>query len=814
MLGRVRRISAAAAGAGSGAAVGQHQPGGFGGIIPLGGAAGFGLAGAQDDEAGMVVIAHFGGRPGAGDDGAVGAALVEFAEAADDFGVQGFVGQFGGAVVGDLVEVFLGIEVVAAIVAPVEVVQLAVHSLDGFGVGGGAVSGHHHAQVDLAGGGAAHRLLGGAAEEYGAGGAAGGAADGTETLRPLQVNGVGAGVIAVHFAHHRAPLGPQQADEFLADGPFAEGQAAGHNHRGRVVAGAEPADGLRHHPQHAAGALELVVERPVVVEAVENFGVDGVALAQSFQVAGFAGGAGVVGGAALVHSVECLAGGFAGGIVAVFLEQAAADDGEGFVVAGLGNLGYGLGAVEDVFQHRHSFHAARAAGFGGGYGQGYDEGHIAAPVDGLGEVLEKGADGVQVGVAGVVDDFVHQDDAGAGDLEQAVQFGAAGGNALAGGGGHGVIAFGAAQLVCHFAPQGVQRVAGGGAAVVGGRKPGSLQHAHFGFGAARRVDAGVFQDAGDFGADAGAGDAGGRRIEQVAGAFQQVVQGDEAMGFAAAKAGFGLDDGVAALPVDAPGGGYQQVADAAGDVGAAEKFQRVAVHCRGGVVAHLLQVGGKVGFPKGAFNQILLGKHNFVPGMQGVGRHGAPGRRRRRGRVGWRRRRRVRAAYAGAEGAHLLRLLRAVDAGQGFADEIQAGFGLVGGGVIPAGVVGQVVADVPYHPQAVADGGGILKLAAEQVGPVAFHQVGDKPDLDGAGDAAVFFPQLVGEVLRLAVGKGAGDGLLQAGAGFLPQHAGDEFAHFGAVDIEAVLEGVPVGVLGGGWGHCRQSPGAFFRDIV
>ena len=165
----------------------------------------------------MVVIPHRGGRLRAGDDGAVGAALVELAEPADDFDVQGFIVQLGGAVIGHLVEVFLGIEVIAAVIAAVEVIEFAVHSLDGLGVHGGAVSGRYYAEVDLPDGGAAHRLLGGAAEEYGAGGAAGGAADGAKTLRLLSVDGVGARIVSVHFAHNRAPLRPQQADELLAD---------------------------------------------------------------------------------------------------------------------------------------------------------------------------------------------------------------------------------------------------------------------------------------------------------------------------------------------------------------------------------------------------------------------------------------------------------------------------------------------------------------------------------------------------------------------------------------------------------------------
>ena len=102
-----------------------------------------------------------------------------------------------------------------------------------------------------------------------------------------------------------------------------------------------------------------------------------------------------------------------------------------------------------------------------------------------------------------------------------------------------------------------------------------------------RVNPGVFQDAGNLIADAGPPDA-VPRVEQFVGAFKQVVQRNEAVGFAAAKAGSGLDDGVAAFAVDAPDGGSQQVADAPGNVSAAEKLQRVAIHCRGGAVANLL----------------------------------------------------------------------------------------------------------------------------------------------------------------------------------------------------------------------------------
>lgn len=92
-----------------------------------------------------------------------------------------------------------------------------------------------------------------------------------------------------------------------------------------------------------------------------------------------------------------------------------------------------------------------------------------------------------------------------------------------------------------------------------------------------------------------------------------MVQRNQAVGFAAAKAGSGLDDGVAALAVAAADSRNQQIADAAGNVSAAEKLQRVAVHRRGGAVINLLQVGGKVGLPERPLGHIRLGRHRLMP---------------------------------------------------------------------------------------------------------------------------------------------------------------------------------------------------------
>ena len=56
-----------------------------------------------------------------------------------------------------------------------------------------------------------------------------------------------------------------------------------------------------------------------------------------------------------------------------------------------------------------------------------------------------------------------------------------------------------------------------------------------------------------------------------------MVQRDEAVGFAAAKAGFGLDDRISAVAAEASHCRDQQVTEAGGRMGAAEKFRGVAV---------------------------------------------------------------------------------------------------------------------------------------------------------------------------------------------------------------------------------------------
>ena len=127
---------------------------------------------------------------------------------------------------------------------------------------------------------------------------------------------------------------------------------------------------------------------------------------------------------------------------------------------------------------------------------------------------------------------------------------------------------------------------------------------------------------------------------------------------------------------------------------------------------------------------------------------------------------------------------------------IEAGLGHFGGNVLAGGVVGQGVPQVAEDPQGVADGARPPKGLLKQRVPVVFDQAGDKGNFDGGGHIAAVFLHIGLEILPLAVGQGGGYGLRQAEAGFLAQAPNDKIAHILAVQIQAPLQGVPVGVVG------------------
>ena len=133
----------------------------------------------------MVVVADIVRRLLADADGPVLVIAVELGEAPNDFLVCRCDGEVVSPVVGDLVQVFLGVEVVAVVVATVEMVELAIHFPQRLAVNGGALAWRSHAQVDLARRNSSNRLLSGTAQKNGAGDATGSAAHRAVTGRLL-----------------------------------------------------------------------------------------------------------------------------------------------------------------------------------------------------------------------------------------------------------------------------------------------------------------------------------------------------------------------------------------------------------------------------------------------------------------------------------------------------------------------------------------------------------------------------------------------------------------------------------------------------
>ena len=107
-------------------------------------------------------------------------------------------------------------------------------------------------------------------------------------------------------------------------------------------------------------------------------------------------------------------------------------------------------------------------------------------------------------------------------------------------------------------------------------------------------------------------------------------------------------------------------------------------------------------------------------------------------------------------------MVRTIDPGKCFADEVEVGFGLFGWNVLPTGVVGDVVADVTDGPKDGADGIRVGKLVLKQIGPVSFHQIGDEPDFDAARHITAVFPHIVGKSLPLPIRERVGDRLFQS----------------------------------------------------
>ena len=598
---------------------GARFPQDFQGLRP--GVVGFGLAGGpgelrrQGHQPHLVGFRHL--RVARRQHDEVGAAVPRRFQPPENFPVHYGFGQGAGAVDGDFVEVFFRMEEVA-VVGAVEVVEGAGHRVQGLVVGRNALAGHGDAQVNLLPVEAPQGAAGGAAQKDGAGDAAGGAPHLPER-RGTPVEAVGAGVGAVGFRQHRPPVAGQQPGEFAGQLFIGQRQVAGQQQRRLIVVQAQAVDALRHQPQHGAGALKAGDGRPVFVEAVENLRVDGIAGFQQFQVVRFGHALGIFAAGVAIHPVKGFAHGVPGFRLAHFLEEAAAHHFIGFVDGQ--RLPNRLDAPQQLRQLGQGFQPGRAAGLGFAFRQRHHQADIGAAARRLRERLDKGNHAVPIVVPRVADighQLIDEEDAGADIIEQPFELRAAGGRAAPGRFADEFVGFLLPQLVGHFAPQRVERVAvGGGALAVCDVQKSADEHRHLPHPDGAVGVLGFVEEAPNFGGGAGIGARLLGRVQEGVGVVDQVVEGDEAVSLAAAEAGFGLHHRVAALPAQPPDGVDQQRAQAGGDVGVLEEADRVAVLGIGGApVIHLLQIGGEFGLLVAALSHIVVGADDPPPGFQ------------------------------------------------------------------------------------------------------------------------------------------------------------------------------------------------------
>ena len=102
-------------------------------------------------------------------------------------------------------------------------------------------------------------------------------------------------------------------------------------------------------------------------------------------------------------------------------------------------------------------------------------------------------------------------------------------------------------------------------------------------------------------------------------AGKEVVEGEHGVRLAAAEVGLQLDDGLAALAIQAQQSICQQASQTLGQVGAAEELGRVAVF--GGTLAEmdLPEVGGEFGLLVVAAGDVGVGVDYVAPGGQAAG---------------------------------------------------------------------------------------------------------------------------------------------------------------------------------------------------
>ena len=469
----------------------------------------------------------------------------------------------------------------------------------------------HHAQVDVAAVDALDRAAGRAAQEDRACQATGRAAHLGKTLH-RGVDPIGLGMVAVHLGQHGPPLPRQQAVKLIAQRTVAQRHGGGHDQGAGVVLAVQVADAIRHHSQHPARALELRDGRPVRVEPVKNFRVDGIAVLQPLQVSVFADPGRILPAVLTVHAGKGLASAVALGRIQLVAEQPAAHHGER--LADFQGLPNRFDAPENVLQSRECFLPGVAAQFHVAFRQGDHQYHIGRAADRLAEGLQESIEVALVRARHIADvrhQFVHQNEGWADRAEQIVELRAARGRAFACGPPDDLIRLLSAQLIRHLAPKRVARVPAWRGSRIRGREVRAIQNRDRSLGDVTRSQSRFCDEGRDFPAALRG------VVEQGVRAVDQVVQGDEAVGLAPAEPGLGLNHRVSAIAAEPLERVHEQGANAGGDVRLPEEVDRVAIlRGQGAPVMHLLEIRGKFGFLERAQSHVRTRGHDVSPGLE------------------------------------------------------------------------------------------------------------------------------------------------------------------------------------------------------
>jgi len=148
----------------------------------------------------------------------------------------------------------------------------------------------------------------------------------------LVLEGGGLGPLAVDVPlQHGVPALGQVVDQLVAGVPVVQRQAARRDHQVVVAVLPQPVDQSGHQLQHAAGPLEVLQAGPVFIQAVEEFGVDGVGRHQAVEVGRLLGDPGQVVGPQKVGVGEGPAHLAGGPLVGDRAEQSPAHDLEGLL---------------------------------------------------------------------------------------------------------------------------------------------------------------------------------------------------------------------------------------------------------------------------------------------------------------------------------------------------------------------------------------------------------------------------------------------------------------------------------------------------